>query len=52
MVYARHLLSFWESATSVCVKQTVPESPVKILGVESLMGFLRQNHYTRVAAFL
>jgi len=52
MVYARHLLSFWESATSVCVKQTVPASPGEILGVESLMGFLRQNDHAWVAVFL
>lgn len=40
IVYAEHLLSFWESGVWVHARQRLPQarSPVKILGTEPLMS--------------
>lgn len=46
MVYAEHLLSFWESGVWVHARQRLPQGrlPIKILGTEPLMSLPGGQH--------
>lgn len=50
VVYAKHLLFFWESAILIHVGQKVPMWPAfnKTLGTESLFHFLCRKYFTHI----